>query len=188
MQAKSSARAPSNKPLPLPELQYDLSPKDLGRATRSRERVVTLLPMEATDSGELAGLRPSSALDDPYSPSTSFTHPQQALDAPRWFLHGAGISQAECDMRQSHLQLEDGFGGRWDGQQQHHGGAEAGAEGEAAVVAGLIARGHDVLDIVRGSDRKIFGWGHIILRDPATGVLWAGSEPRCDGCAIPAIL
>lgn len=116
--------------------------------------------------------------------------PQQALDAPRWFLHGAGSSQAECDMRHSHLQLEEGFGGRWDGQQPHEHGHEQppGGADEAAVMNGLTAKGHHVLDIVKGSDRKMFGWGHIILRDPATGVLWAGSEPRCDGCAIPAIL
>lgn len=127
--------------------------------------------------------------------------PQQALDAPRWFLHGAGSSQAECDMRHSHLQLEEGFGGRWDGQQQPklegEGGGEreelqtaGGSKGEeAAVVAGGLAdRGHHVLDVVRGSDRVIFGWGHIILRDPGSGVLWAGSEPRCDGCAVPAVL
>lgn len=72
----------SSKSLPLPELQYDHSPKDLGRASHGRERQVTLLPMEATDSGEM---RASSALEDPYapySPSTSFTQSQeQPLDA-----------------------------------------------------------------------------------------------------------
>lgn len=123
--------------------------------------------------------------------------PQQALDAPRWFLHGAGSSQAECDLRHSHLQLEEGFGGRWDGQQPapaSTAGADSSSssaaeqEEEAALAQGLAGRGHHVLDTVKGSDRKIFGWGHIILRDPASGVLWAGSEPRCDGCAIPAIL
>ena len=28
------------------------------------------------------------------------------------------------------------------------------------------------------------GKGQIIARDPQTGVLWAGSDPRADGCAI----
>jgi len=37
---------------------------------------------------------------------------------------------------------------------------------------------------VSGYERSIFGRGQIILRDPATGVLCAGSDPRADGCAM----
>ena len=37
---------------------------------------------------------------------------------------------------------------------------------------------------VSGHDRSLFGRGQIILRDPATGVLCAGSDPRADGCAM----
>jgi hypothetical protein len=33
---------------------------------------------------------------------------------------------------------------------------------------------------------KLFGRGQIIRRDPASGVLWAGSDPRVDGCAMAA--
>jgi gamma-glutamyltranspeptidase len=141
--------------------------------------------------------------------------PQQALDAPRWYLHGTGATQSEADMRLSSVLLEDGYGGRWDGNQQktdadnassvRHtaGGEEEGAvkdgvnsgpvcatsaQDESAVAQGLAERGHRVLGVVRGRDRTMFGWGHIILRDPTSGVLWAGSEPRCDGCAVPAVL
>jgi hypothetical protein len=35
---------------------------------------------------------------------------------------------------------------------------------EAAVAAGLSDRGHNVAGVVHGKDRKMFGWGHIILR------------------------
>jgi hypothetical protein len=35
---------------------------------------------------------------------------------------------------------------------------------EAAVAMGLSARGHNVVGVVHGKDRKMFGWGHIILR------------------------
>jgi hypothetical protein len=35
---------------------------------------------------------------------------------------------------------------------------------EAAVAAGLSAKGHNVVGVVHGKDRKMFGWGHIILR------------------------
>ncbi len=81
--------------------------------------------------------------------------PQQALDRPRF-----------CIM--------DGTAG----------GAVALEEGlEFSVLADLAARGHDVHP-VSGYRRAIFGRGQIILKDPETGVLWGGSDPRADGCAM----
>jgi len=47
----------------------------------------------------------------------------------------------------------------------------------------LATMGHDVVP-VSGSRRIIFGKGQIINRNPDTGVLTAGSDPRSDGCAI----
>ena len=47
----------------------------------------------------------------------------------------------------------------------------------------LAARGHRV-ERVTGHERAVFGRGQVILRDPATGVLCAGSDPRADGCAM----
>ncbi|CAI5743386.1 unnamed protein product [Peronospora destructor] len=43
--------------------------------------------------------------------------------------------------------------------------------------------GHDIHEVT-GLERSIFGRGQIILRDPKTGVLCAGSDGRADGCAI----
>lgn len=51
------------------------------------------------------------------------------------------------------------------------------------VMAGLSRMGHEVQPVV-GYQRAIFGRGQIILRDPETGVLWGGSDPRADGCAM----
>jgi len=51
------------------------------------------------------------------------------------------------------------------------------------VMAELAEMGHPVAP-VSGHGRAIFGRGQIILRDPATGVLCAGSDPRADGCAM----
>ncbi len=48
---------------------------------------------------------------------------------------------------------------------------------------GLAARGHRV-ERVTGYERAVFGRGQIILRDPRTGVLCGGSDPRADGCAM----
>jgi len=43
--------------------------------------------------------------------------------------------------------------------------------------------GHEVV-LSSGYARGSFGKGQIIIRDPETGVLCAGSEPRADGQAI----
>jgi gamma-glutamyltranspeptidase / glutathione hydrolase len=51
------------------------------------------------------------------------------------------------------------------------------------ILHDLAVMGHDV-DPVQGYERSLFGRGQIILRDPKTGVLCAGSDPRADGCAF----
>jgi gamma-glutamyltranspeptidase/glutathione hydrolase len=43
--------------------------------------------------------------------------------------------------------------------------------------------GHPVVPI-SGYERAVFGRGQIILRDAESGVLWGGSDPRADGCAM----
>jgi gamma-glutamyltranspeptidase/glutathione hydrolase len=49
-------------------------------------------------------------------------------------------------------------------------------------VAGLRELGHEV-EVVAGSRRALFGMGQVIWREP-DGVLWCGSDPRGDGCAL----
>jgi gamma-glutamyltranspeptidase / glutathione hydrolase len=51
------------------------------------------------------------------------------------------------------------------------------------VIKYLGKMGHSVEEI---SDygRAIFGRGQVILRDSESGVLWGGSDPRADGCAM----
>ena len=58
---------------------------------------------------------------------------------------------------------------------------EEGIPGPA--VDGLRKRGHRV-QRVSGQERAVFGRGQVILRDPTTGVLCGGSDPRADGCAL----
>jgi gamma-glutamyltranspeptidase / glutathione hydrolase len=48
---------------------------------------------------------------------------------------------------------------------------------------GLSALGHRIT-LATGWNRLVFGKGQVIRRDP-DGVLWGGSEPRADGCAMP---
>jgi gamma-glutamyltranspeptidase/glutathione hydrolase len=47
----------------------------------------------------------------------------------------------------------------------------------------LQTMGHPVYE-VSGYERALFGRGQVILRDPETGVLCGGSDPRADGCAM----
>jgi gamma-glutamyltranspeptidase/glutathione hydrolase len=56
---------------------------------------------------------------------------------------------------------------------------------EAAPTA-LQAMGHPV-QTIGGYGRVLFGRGQIIRRDPNTGVLCGGSDPRADGCAMALV-
>jgi gamma-glutamyltranspeptidase/glutathione hydrolase len=81
--------------------------------------------------------------------------PQASLDRPRFNL------QVEATGGQ--VALEDGL--------------------PLETVEGLAGLGHPV-NIVRGVERAMFGRGQVIWRDPESGVLWGGSDPRADGCAM----
>jgi gamma-glutamyltranspeptidase/glutathione hydrolase len=82
-------------------------------------------------------------------------NPQEALDAPRFFIQDGTSSGI--------VLLED--------------------EITLPVISQLAAMGHEVVP-VSGWSRVGFGKGQIIHRNPETGVLTAGSDPRADGCAI----
>jgi gamma-glutamyltranspeptidase/glutathione hydrolase len=52
-----------------------------------------------------------------------------------------------------------------------------------ATLAELAKRRHPLQPDVSGYARALFGRGQIIRREP-DGVLWGGSDPRADGCAM----
>ena len=81
--------------------------------------------------------------------------PQAALDRPRFC-----IQEGETRGR---VALEEGI--------------------DPQVVAELARMGHPV-ERVSGYARGLFGRGQIILRQAESGVLWGGSDPRADGCAM----
>ncbi len=81
--------------------------------------------------------------------------PQAALDLPRFCI--------EVEESGGRVALEEGMPNE--------------------TIAGLEKMGHPVY-AVSGFERSLFGRGQVILRDPATGVLSAGSDPRADGCAV----
>lgn len=83
--------------------------------------------------------------------------PQRALDRPRFCI--------ETGTADGPVVLEEGL--------------------PDATVAELAARGHAVR-VASGFGRAIFGRGQVIRREPG-GVLWGGSDPRADGCALGRI-
>ncbi|NSW50981.1 MAG: gamma-glutamyltransferase [Anaerolineae bacterium] len=85
-------------------------------------------------------------------------NPQAALDQPRF--------QIDPDVSNSQVSLEE--------------------EMPILTLSRLAEMGHTVQP-VGGMQRAAFGRGQIILRDPDSGVLCGGSDPRADGCAIPQI-
>ena len=52
------------------------------------------------------------------------------------------------------------------------------------VISALAQLGHPVRPASGALRSGAVGKGQIIARDPQAGVLWAGSDPRADGCAI----
>ncbi len=81
--------------------------------------------------------------------------PQSALDQPRFCLQSGEAGGT--------VALEEGI--------------------PAETLSALAGMGHPVSP-VSGWERSLFGRGQVITRDPETGVLWAGSDPRADGCAM----
>ncbi|CCH46238.1 Gamma-glutamyltranspeptidase 1 [Wickerhamomyces ciferrii] len=103
-------------------------------------------------------------------------NPQEALDAPRITL-------------QPHPKLghtDEGHGSH--GPVSRHVtevNVEQGISEE--VVEGLRKLGHHVV-VVEGYDRKAFGRGQIIRKEPGEGLIWsAGSDQRADGAAVPQL-
>ena len=89
--------------------------------------------------------------------------PQQALDMPRFCLdvnNGGGVGALDPG---GEVLIEDGF--------------------SFTDMAVLRHKGHRVSPI-SGRERVVFGGGQVILRDPKTGILMGGSDPRKDGCAL----
>jgi gamma-glutamyltranspeptidase/glutathione hydrolase len=84
--------------------------------------------------------------------------PQSALDRPRIYLDGGEA--------RGRVSLEEGL--------------------PSETVDALTSLGHDVT-LVTGLGRSLFGRGQVIMPDSTSGVLWAGSDPRADGCAMALI-
>merc|ERR1712110_90755 len=89
--------------------------------------------------------------------------PQAALDQPRFCIDGVDSALGPESVHSATLLLEEGI----DEETQNQ----------------LAALGHKC-KCASGWDRMIFGRGQIIHRDPLTGVMMGGTEPRADGAVL----
>ncbi len=83
-------------------------------------------------------------------------NPQEAIDAPRVQIDGGTAA--------GRILIEDGI--------------------PIETVRILEEIGHRQPTLIKGWSRTDFGTGQIIVRNPVTGVLCAGSDPRNDGHAV----
>ncbi len=125
----------------------------------------TIIPAMATraDDGSLFAsfgvmggfMQPQGHLQVVVGLADDLLDPQTALDRPRFCIEPEG--------GQGIVSLEEGIPVR--------------------TMATLAEMGHPVKP-VSGMGRALFGRGQIIYRDRVSGVLWGGSDPRADGCAM----
>mmetsp|Transcript_23917 Transcript_23917/g.43889 ORF Transcript_23917/g.43889 Transcript_23917/m.43889 type:complete len:632 (+) Transcript_23917:15-1910(+) len=86
--------------------------------------------------------------------------PQAALNQPRFCLAGVSSELGPECIERAGLLMEEGF--------------------SAETIRELQGMGHECT-VVSGWSRAVFGRGQIICRDPESGVLVGGTEPRADG-------
>jgi gamma-glutamyltranspeptidase/glutathione hydrolase len=130
----------------------------------------TIIPAMSTRGGELhmsfgvmgGYMQPQGHLQMMTNVVSLGMNPQQALDVPRWQLAGpaSGLGAHESG---GLVMIEEGY--------------------DFEVLAELTRMGHRLAP-VDSNGRGGFGGGQIILRDPESGVLIGGSDPRKDGCAV----
>jgi gamma-glutamyltranspeptidase/glutathione hydrolase len=147
---------------------FDLDPKHPNALAPRKRPYHTIIPAMATRAndnslfasfGVMGGfMQPQGHVQVLSAILDSGLDPQAALDLPRFCIDD-GTSGGL-------VALEDGI--------------------PNGIIADLKTRGHPV-EKVSGWDRALFGRGQIILRDPDSGVLTGGSDPRADGYAISLI-
>jgi gamma-glutamyltranspeptidase/glutathione hydrolase len=150
---------------------FSLDPEHPNALEGGKRPYHTIIPGMLTKDGDLyasfgimGGFMQPQAHLQALTNLVDFGHnPQQALDMPRFCLNideGGGVGAADPG---GEVLIEKGF--------------------SFDDLAFLRARGHRVSPVA-GRPRGVFGGGQIIRRDPETGVLTAGSDPRKDGCAM----
>jgi len=142
---------------------FTLDPEHPNRLEPGKRPYHTIIPAMATRDGDLYApfgvmggyMQPQGHVQVIVNTVDYGMNPQEALDAPRFFIVD-GTSGGK-------VLLEEGI--------------------TVDAVNRLSAMGHQA-ERASGWRRILFGKGQMIHRDPETGVLTAGSDPRGDGCAV----
>uniref|UniRef100_K3XAX6 Gamma-glutamyltransferase n=1 Tax=Globisporangium ultimum (strain ATCC 200006 / CBS 805.95 / DAOM BR144) TaxID=431595 RepID=K3XAX6_GLOUD len=105
------------------------------------------------------------------------------------FMQPQGHVQVLCNLLLHQLNAQEAIdGARFciDAQHEDNDKSYVFIEDDVApeVVDALQSKFGHVVVVRSGLQRTLFGRGQIILRDPRTGVLTAGSDGRADGCAM----
>ena len=144
---------------------FSLDPQHPNALAPRKRPYHTIIPAMATDgNGELFAcfgmmggfMQPQGHVQVLVDLVDDGMDPQAALDEPRFCILDGGAGGA--------VHLEDGI--------------------PLAVMSELSLIGHSVVPTSGHRRVGVFGRGQIIRRDPRTGVLEAGSEPRSDGAAV----
>ncbi|GIV63687.1 MAG: gamma-glutamyltranspeptidase [Bellilinea sp.] len=144
---------------------FSLDPRHPNALAPGKRPYHTIIPALATHpNGDLFGvfgvmggfMQPQGHLQVVSALLDDHLDPQAALDRPRFCI--------QADRSLADVALEEGI--------------------PSQIFEQLQNMGHRV-ELIRGLGRALFGRGQIILRDPQSGVLWGGSDPRADGCAMP---
>ncbi|XP_037024635.1 glutathione hydrolase-like YwrD proenzyme [Bradysia coprophila] len=143
---------------------FSLDPNHVNSLQPGKRPYHTIIPGMALKDGELycpfgvmgGFMQPQGHLQVISNMVDFGMNPQEAIDAPRVQIDG-GTAVGQ-------ILLEDGI--------------------PIETVRILEKIGHQQPILVTGWDRSDFGTGQIIVRNPVTGVLCAGSDPRNDGHAI----
>lgn len=106
--------------------------------------------------------------------------PQSAIDMPRFRITGGGCGNP----MDSTIDVEDGFDNNVIDKLKEMGHLLTSHATDDDSDDGSYAKSDTTHHFVKGFKRTMFGRAQIIKRDRETGVLWAGSDGRADGCAM----
>ncbi len=143
---------------------FNLDPSHPNRLEPAKRPYHTIIPAMSTDTtgalyasfGVMGGwMQPQGHLQVMVSMLVDGLDPQAALDEPRFCIQRNPPDGA--------VSLEEGI--------------------PVETMSQLASRGHEVTPVSGIRRSSVFGRGQVITRDPRSGVLAAGSDPRGDGAA-----
>eukprot|EP00563_Minutocellus_polymorphus_P000766 CAMPEP_0181028142 /NCGR_PEP_ID=MMETSP1070-20121207/4518_1 /TAXON_ID=265543 /ORGANISM="Minutocellus polymorphus, Strain NH13" /LENGTH=594 /DNA_ID=CAMNT_0023105387 /DNA_START=109 /DNA_END=1893 /DNA_ORIENTATION=- len=145
---------------------FDLDPSHPNALEKKKRPYHTIIPgmLTHSDTGELYAsisnmgghMQPQGHALLTVALVAGNVDPQRAVDLPRFCIADG--------TKNGVVMLEEGF--------------------DDEVVKELSAMEHNYQSGVTSYARSVFGRAQIIKRDRSTGVLWAGSDGRADGCAL----